>query len=127
MFDFLKRIFKKSTISEYKPMPEWQDIVEMMYDRNLDSFQGKIIKVLYSKDKTARCVVLKDKTGTFRYCFEILYQFDQDEWEYICNKKDAFPAMWIEPNGEKTVSIFDTEESVMRELLCDPYYKIHFM
>ncbi len=60
----LKRLFNKNRELDSKPMrpmPSWDKIVELLYDKNLDSFRDEVINVLYSKDNAMRYVVLKDK------------------------------------------------------------------
>ena len=71
---WLKKLFNKNRqleIEPVPPMPSWDKIVELLYDKNLDSFCDEVINVFYSKDKSMRYVVLKDKnitiTGTHTY------------------------------------------------------------
>jgi len=40
-------------------MPEWNEIVEMLYDTNLDFLDLTVEKVIYSRDKAKRYVILK--------------------------------------------------------------------
>jgi hypothetical protein len=126
----LKRIFNKNRKLDAKPtplMPFWDNIVELLYDKNLDSFCGEVIKVLYSKDKSMRYVVLKDEKGIFTYHLEEIYQFDEDEWKYICDNDDAIPAMWETHLGSCGYSRFANEEDLMRDLKSQPEYKQYFV
>ena len=64
-------------------MREWNEIVEMLYDKNLDFLDSKVEKVIYSKDKSKRYVVLKSDKGFFSYRLEKIYKFDDDKFEML--------------------------------------------
>ena len=91
--EWLKKLFNKNRRLEIKPvspMPSWNEIVELLYDKNLDSFCDEVINVFYSKDNSMRYVVLKDEKDIFKYHLEEICQFDQDEWKYICSNDEHF-------------------------------------
>ena len=88
--NFLTKLFKKKPVLEIPPRPSWETVVEMMYDKHLDAFSDEVVKVIYSKDHSMRYVVLKDEKGFFTYQLEAIYQYDEDEWKYICSH-DSFP------------------------------------
>ena len=103
------------------PTPEWNDIVEMLYDKNLDFLDSTVEKVIYSKDKSKRYVVLKSDKGFFTYRLEKIYQLDEEEWSYRCSF-DLTPAFWQDvDNGSK--SIFSTLEDALNELKQEAEYK----
>ncbi len=89
-----KRLFQNETVKEVPPMPSWESIVEMMHDKHLDAFSNEVVSVIYSKDKSMRYVVLKDEKDYFTYQLEAIYQYDEDEWKYICSHDNVLPAMW---------------------------------
>ena len=94
---WLKKLFNKNRqleIEPVPPMPSWDTIVELLYDKNLDSFCDEVINVLYSKDNSMRYVVLKDEKDIFTYQLEAIYQFDEDEWKYICSYDDSLHDIW---------------------------------
>ena len=97
--NFLTKLFKKKTVVEIPPRPSWETVVEMMYDKHLDAFSNEVVKVIYSKDRSMRYVVLKDEKGFITYQLEAIYQYDEDEWKYICSRNNVLPAMW-EPYRE---------------------------
>ena len=102
-------------------MPEWNEIVEMLYDKNLDFLDSTVEKVIYSKDKSKRYVVLKSDKGFFTYRLEKIYQLDEEEWSYRCSF-DLTPAFWRDvDNGSK--SIFSTLEDALNELKQEAEYK----
>ncbi len=115
---FGKFIKEKRTVPK---MPEWNEIVEMLYDKNLEFLDSKVEKVIYSKDKSKRYVVLKSDKGFFTYRLEKIYQLDEDEWSYRCSF-DLTPAFWQDvDNGSK--SIFSTLEDALNELKQEAEYK----
>jgi hypothetical protein len=85
---WLKKLFKKNRqlkIEPVPPMPSWDTIVELLYDKNLDSFCDEVINVLYSKDNSRRYVVLKDEKDIFTYQLEAIYQLT---WEtFLAHKR----------------------------------------
>lgn len=124
----IKRIFKKNEKKIVtSDMPPLHKIVEMMYDKYLDAFSDEVIRVVYSKDKTMRYVILKDEKGLFKYCLEAIYQFDEEEWKYIFSDKECLPAMWEPYCGKYRNSIFATENDAMKELKEEPEYKLYFI
>ena len=104
----MKKLFRKFRKEKriVPPMPEWNEIVEMLYDKNLDFLDSTVEKVIYSKDKSKRYVVLKSDKDFFTYRLEKIYQLDEEEWSYRCSS-DLTPAFWQDvDNGNK--SIFST-------------------
>ena len=119
----MKRPFRKFREEKriVPPMPEWNEIVEMLYDKNLDFLDLTVEKVIYSKDKSKRYVVLKSDKGFFTYRLEKIYQLDEEEWSYRCSF-DLTPAFWQDvDNGSK--SIFSTLEDALKELKQEAEYK----
>ncbi|MBE7018299.1 MAG: hypothetical protein E7413_00260 [Ruminococcaceae bacterium] len=115
---FRKFIKEKRAVPQ---MPEWNEIVKMLYDKNLDCFDDEIVRVIYSKDKAMRYIVLKSGTGFFSYRLEKIYQLDEEEWSYRCSF-DLTPAFWQDVDyGNK--SIFSTLEDALNELKQEAEYK----
>lgn len=126
MKNWIASIFKKKQQVSISPMPTWESVVEIMYDKQLDSFLDEVVKVIYSKDKTKRYVILKSKKGFLTYGLEVLYAFDEDEWQFIGREKDALPGYWGPSGGRGVKSVFEREEELLRELVCEPEYKSYF-
>lgn len=119
----MKKLFRKFRKEKriVPPMPEWNEIVEMLYDKNLDFLDSTVEKVIYSKDKSKRYVVLKSDKDFFTYRLEKIYQLDEEEWSYRCSF-DLTPAFWQDvDNGSK--SIFSTLEDALNELKQEAEYK----
>ena len=106
-------------------MPSWETVVEMMYDKDLDAFSDEVVKVVYSKDRSMRYVVLKDEK-LFTYQLEAIYQYDEDEWKYICSHNNALPAMWEPYRGIVGKSVFENMDELLKELKAEPEYKSNF-
>lgn len=126
----LKKLFNKNKQLEIKPippMPSWDEIIELLYDKNLDSYCDEVINVFYAKDNSMRYVVLKDEKGIFKYHLEEICQFDEDEWKYICSNEGALPAMWESCLGTCGSSLFANVEDLMIDLKSQPEYKQYFI
>ena len=63
--NFFTKLFKKKAVVETPPMPSWETVVEMMYDKHLDAFSDEVVKVIYSKDRSIRYIVLKDEKDLY--------------------------------------------------------------
>ena len=124
--NFFTKLFKKKLKEETPPMPSWETVVEMMYDKHLDAFSDEIVEVIYSKDRSMRYVVLKDEKGLFTYQLEAIYQYDEDEWKYICSHDNALPAMWEPFRGIVGKSFFENMDELLKELNAEPEYKSYF-
>ena len=121
--NFVTKLFKKQPMGEMPPMPSWETVVEMMYDKHLDAFSDEVVKVIYSKDRSMRYVVLKDEKEFFTYQLEAIYQYDEDEWKYICSHDNALPAMWEPFRGIVGKSVFENIDELLNELKAEPEYK----
>ena len=124
--NFLTKLFKKKPVVEIPPRPSWETVIEMMYDKHLDAFSDEIAKVIYSKDRSMRYVVLKDEKGFFTYQLEAIYQYDEDEWKYIYSHDNALPAMWEPFRGIVGKSFFENMDELLKELNAEPEYKSYF-
>lgn len=126
--NLLRKIFdKRKREQEIPRMSSWDKVVEMMYNQNLDAFADEIVRVVYSKDKTMRYVVLRDEKGLFTYQLEAIYQFDKDEWKYIFSNKDSLPAMWEPFQGVLGKSVFLNEDELLKEIKAEPEYRRYFI
>lgn len=126
--ELMSKIFKpKKSGKEILEKPDWRTVVDMMYDKQLDCFDDEVIRVIYSKDKSKRYLILKKKNGILTYLLEYVYQFDDEEWNYISNQENALPAMWEPYYTDWGVSHFEKEEELMNELIHEPEYKQFFL
>ena len=107
-------------------MPAWNTIVEMMYDKQLDTFADEVVDVIYSKDRSKRYVILKKGNDLLTYQLESIYQFDEDEWNYISSYDNALPAMWEPFIGIGGKSIFNSIKELRNEIENEPEYRQYF-
>lgn len=123
--NLIKKLFRKKVSKDIPPMPPWETIVEMMYDKDLDCFDGEVAMVLYSKDRSKRYVVLKYEKGHFTYQFEVICQYDEEEWKYV--HPFDLPATW-EPTFDENIgkSYFENTEDLLREIKSEPAYRMYF-
>lgn len=104
----------------------WSEIVSMMYDRQLDNRDYRIVKVLYSTDSTKRCVVSENQ-NMYTYELEVIERLEDDEWRYICDVEGALPAQWVPFYNDSRKSLFDSMDELMKELVNQPEYKKFFI
>ena len=96
-----------------RPKPSWPEIVELMYDKGLSFPAYAVVKVVYSPDKKERLVLLKSKNyGFYKYEFESIHSFIEDEWEYVSDVPGALPGVWI---GTPNASFFGTEQEAWND------------
>lgn len=119
-------MFRRKPQRDILPMPSWNIIIEMMYDKHLDAFADEVIDVMYSRDHSMRYVILKGDNDLLTYQLEAIYQFDEDEWKYICSHDHALPAMWEPFRGIVRKSFFESIEELRKEMESEPEYKQYF-
>lgn len=115
--------FRKSKKSSPKVLP-WDEIVKIMYGKVLSVPDDcEIIDVVYSRDKAHRYLILKSNDGYFRYQYEYLFAYDEDE--LICFGADSLPGYWL-PHTLSPSPLFNDMTILMRELKAEPDYKTYF-
>ncbi len=119
-------IFRKRIKPDIPPMPSWEEIIEKMYDRQLDSYADEVVKVIYSKDRSMRYVVLKVKRDLLIYQLEAIYKFDREEWENFRLYDNALPAMWEPLEGNTSISFFESMDELLVGMKEEPEYKQRF-
>ncbi len=124
----LCRIFRRKTKQDTPVATSWEEIVERLYDKQLDSFCDEVTGVLYSRDRSMRYVILKDEKGHFTYQLEAIHQFDEkdDEWKFICSDDGTLHAMWEVPEGRLASSFFDNTKELLNEIKSESEYKQYF-
>ena len=100
------------------------EIAERMYNKSLDRFTGKVLKVIYSENKTERYVILKNENGIIHFVFEKIELYDEETLNYFEDSPDALPAYW---NGFDTPrSFYGTLEDALNNLKFEPKYRQYF-
>ena len=116
---------KKNTATP--PIPSFSEIVEIMFDKSLSfSPDLQVVKVIYNEEKSKRFVLLKSVNGYYKYTYEELCVFDEEELMYIGNLEDAAPAYWNPKDRAFAYSFFGTEEEALAMLMQEREYKQHF-
>ena len=125
LLDRIRRLLqgRKSSKGLPRTMPSWSEIVEGMHDTSLN-YVDEVVKVIYSDDQAKRFVLLKRHDGIYRYSFERLYAYDEDEWQWNCMGSDALPGYWVPL--DRSVSLFGSEQEAWRDLISSPEYKTFF-
>ena len=123
---FFNKIFRRKRNADIPPMPTWDTIVEMMYDKHLDNFIYEVVDVIYSKDRSMRYVIFKKGNGLLTYQLEAIYQFDEDEWRFICFNDNVLPAMWEPIQRNVGKSYFENMAELRKEMVNEPEYKQFF-
>ena len=124
--NFFANLFKKKPNTAIPPMPSWETVIELMYNKHLDSFSDEVVEVIYSKDRSMRYVILEENNGLFTYQLEAIYQFNGDDWRYICSNDNALPAMWEPFRGIVGKSFFESVEELRKEMQNEPEFKQYF-
>ena len=125
--NLFSRLFNKKKRDSVPPIPPFSEIVEMMYDKSLSFSEDlQLVKVIYNEEKTKRFILLKSVNGYYKYTYEELCLFDEEEWLYICNLENAFPAYWNPKDRSFAYSFFGTEEDALSMLMQEEEYKEYF-
>ncbi len=124
LLSFLSK--EKKKIPAPPPLPSWSEAVSVMYNKQLNCFGDELVDVLYTPDKTKRFVLLKSDKGYFRFVYEELHPFTEEEWMYVSRGKNPVPAIWEPPAGWQGSSLFGTLEDTWKELKLSPEYKQYF-
>ena len=124
---WLKSIFKKKKV-DITPMPPYDEIVKSLYDKELNYPDSiKICRVIYSKDKSKRFVVLKSNKGFFKYTYEEVCVFDELDWASLYAYIENITPGWWEPKDRSfAYSFFGTEQEAFEALKCETEYKQFF-
>ena len=122
------QIFLKNENQTPPPLPSWEEVVEALYDKDLDSFPHDVIEVLYSRDRSERYVILKSKAGFYTYLFQRLCTWDKDDWENLFSHKNIAPGWWEEPLlRDNQKSFMGSLEELKAELFAEVDYQQHFV
>lgn len=109
-----------------KSIPPINEIVDALYDKQLSFTDEKIVKVIYSTDKTKRFIILKSTNGFYKYTYEEISVLDEDEWKYCCNDDNAYPAFWETRDKSSATSFFGTENEAILSMKQESEYILHF-
>lgn len=100
-----------------------KEIADAVQHEDLHGGCGKVVNVLFSADKTRRCVITEKDKGYLSYSFEKLEEYDEDELRFF--PKGTSPYYWV-PVSCAQNHVFDDMDILMRELKADHEYKLCF-
>lgn len=124
---FLSRLFGRKPVPPIRlapPIPPFEDIVGMMYDKDLTGFVDSVVQVIYSADKTKRFVLLRSERGFYTFDYQEICVFDEEEWQYVCRGENPLPAMWESRTTQ--VGLYDSLENMRKDICTTPEYRCYF-
>ena len=68
----------------YSEIPPWDEIVEHMQGKSLSGFADTVEKVMVSRDRAKRILVLQSENGYFKVLYEEISVYEKDEWIFFC-------------------------------------------
>ena len=115
-------------VKSYPVIPPWKEIVEHMQGKGLRRFVDTILRVIPSRDRSRRILILQSDSGFYKVEYEELHVYDAEEWAYLWNILNRYPAWW-EPvqSSLNTVSFYGTMEDAVKAIQESPEYKTHFV
>ncbi len=96
------------------------DIADIMHDKELSFIQSEVVRVIYSRARTERYVILKDERGLYSYHLEILHAFDEETKKFTGS---TLPGTWDAPHSLSFDSRFDCLDDLKKELTAEPIYQ----
>lgn len=117
---------RKSPASSFE-IPTWEEIVEHMQGKDLSNFTDKVIRVIPSKDRSKRILILQSKSNYFKTVYEEIRVFDNEEWAYASNTPNRYPAWWETVSSPiNNSSFYGTEEDAVSALSGSIEYQMYF-
>ncbi len=115
------KFFKRKNVNKSRPLPTWDETVEIMRNEYLN-YGDKIIDVISSTDGAHNFVILKSDCNHLTYSFESLKPYEPEFMKYFDDNEIAY---W-QPENSGAKPIFDDMEILIRELAATPEYKLFF-
>lgn len=107
--------------------PSWEEIVESMQGKALPNVGCSVVRVILSKDRAKRILILKSDSGYFQIRYESLCAYDEEEWAYLFYISKGCYAYWNPVDSMlNTTSIYGTEEDAMQVVTSSLEYKKYF-
>lgn len=124
----LDKLFPKKPQACQRKMPTWEEIIEYMQWKELSFFADTVVRVISSKDRAKRVIVLQSDHGYYKVVYEEIHVWDEDEWNYFCNDPDRYPAWW-EPvdSSINSKSFYGTEDDAIEAVTNSYEYKTYFV
>lgn len=104
----------------------FDEIIEYMQGKELSSFTDTVVRVISSKDRAKRIIVLQSDHGYYKVVYEQIHIWDEDEWNYYGSDPNRYPAYWEQVGSSMSSSIFGTEKDTIKAIHDSCIYKTHF-
>ena len=125
---WLNRLIERKKQTDPIQMPPYNEIVKSLYDQELTySEEVTVCRVIYSKDKSKRFVILKSDKGFYKYTYEEVCVFDELDWtSHFCHLDNVKPGWWEPKDRSFAYSFFGTEGEALGALKLESEYKQFF-
>ena len=117
----LDKLFSKKKPVYSNETSTWEEILDYLYDYGLEWFDDDLIKLIYSKDRSRRFLILRSKSGIFKIA---LQQVLMDRYP---DPYDPYPAHWEFVAGWDLRSFYDSEEDAFKNIIQSSEYQTYFM
>ena len=109
------------------PIPPMEEITEKLSREEPKLVDCEIIRVIYSRDKTKRFILFRSDKGFYKYTYEQIFVFDEEEWGIVSHiHENPYPAYWGSVDSFCARSFFGTEEDALSALKQETEYLQYF-
>ena len=121
----LDKLFPKKHAIVRREMPSWEEIVSHMQGQELSFFADTIVRVIPSKDRAQRIILLQSNHGFYKIVFEEIRVWDEEKWN-CCGDSSRYPAWWEPVDAPFSRSIYGTQEEAIHGVMESHEYKAYF-
>ena len=121
----LDKLFPKKHAIVSREMPSWEEIVSHMQGQELSFFTDTIVRVIPSKDRAQRIILLQSNHGFYKIVFEEIRVWEEEEWN-CCGDSSRYPAWWEPVDAPFSRSIYGTQEEAIHGVMESHEYKAYF-
>ena len=109
------------------PIPPMEEITEKLSREEPKLVDCEIISIIYSRDKTKRFILFRSDKGFYKYTYEQIFVFDEEEWGIVSRiHENPYPAYWDSVDCFCARSFFGTEEDALSALKQETEYLQYF-
>ncbi len=111
--------------AESAPLSPWEQTIEDMREQDLDCFDG-VVEAVYSKDSSRRFVIVQGPDGRYRYEYQELRSYTQEEREFFAQAGRPAEAFWTIDCTKSERPGWPAAEDARREMQNEKEYKKYF-
>ena len=124
----LNKLFPKKHSISRREMPSWNEIVEYMQGKELSFFSDTVVRVIESKDRTKRIIILQSDNGYYKMAYEEICVWDENEWKNYCKDPNIYPAYWNPAvSSINNKSFYGSESDVFSAIIQSHEYQTYFV